>query len=158
MHAIGKSVMRFDNAAGHQNVRVSCSLWNRATNRTRSKRRRGGSNRAEAIVSNGGTVSVQVLNELANVTRRQMRFSWRDTRTFISTIRGLLLVTPITVEIHENGLALAERYSLSIYDAMIVAAALHADCEVLWSEDMQNGMQIEKRLRVVNPFVRTKAK
>jgi predicted nucleic acid-binding protein len=115
-------------------------------------------NRAETIVSNGGTVSVQVLNELANVARRKMRLSWRDTRTFLSTIRGLLLVTPITVEIHENGLALAERYSLSIYDAMIVAAALHADCGVLWSEDMQDGMEIEKRLRVVNPFVRTKSR
>ena len=64
-------------------------------------------NRAETIVSNGGTVSVQVLNELANVARRKMRLSWRDTRTFLSTIRGLLLVTPITVEIHEHGLALA---------------------------------------------------
>ena len=115
-------------------------------------------NRAETIVSNGGTVSVQVLNELANVARRKMRLSWPDTRTFLSTIRGLLLVIPITVEIHENGLALAERYSLSIYDAMIVAAALQADCGVLWSEDMQDGMEIEKRLRVVNPFVRTKSK
>ena len=115
-------------------------------------------NRAEAIVSNGGTISVQVLNELANVAHRKMSLSWHDTRTFLSTIRSLLLVTPITLEIHEHGLALAERYSFSIYDAMIVAAALHADCEVLWSEDMQNGMQIEKRLRVVNPFVRTKAK
>jgi predicted nucleic acid-binding protein len=115
-------------------------------------------NRAETIVSDGGTVSVQVLNELANVARRKMRLSWHDTRTFLSTIRGLLLVTPITVEIHENGLALAERYSLSIYDAMIVAAALHADCGVLWSEDMQDGMEIEKRLRVVNPFVRGKPK
>jgi predicted nucleic acid-binding protein len=114
-------------------------------------------NRAEAIVSNGGTVSVQVLNELANVARRKMHLSWRDTRTFLSTIRGLLLVTPITVEVHENGIALAERYSLSIYDAMIVAAALHTDCGVLWSEDMQDGIEIEKRLRVVNPFVRTRS-
>ncbi len=87
-----------------------------------------------------------------------MRLSWLDTRTFLSTIRGLLLVTPITFEIHENGLALAERYSLSIYDAMIVAAALHADCGVLWSEDMQDGREIEKRLRVVKPFVRTKSR
>jgi predicted nucleic acid-binding protein len=115
-------------------------------------------NRAEAIVSKGGTISVQVLNELANVAHRKMNLSWHDSRTFLSTIRTLLLVTPVTLEIHEHGLALAERYSFSIYDAMIVAAALHADCEVLWSEDMQNGMQIEKRLRVVNPFVRTKAK
>ena len=114
--------------------------------------------RVETIVSDGGTISVQVLNELANVARRKMRLSWHDTRTFLSTIRGLLLVNPITTEIHDNGLALAERYGLSIYDAMIVASALHAECGVLWSEDMQDGMTIEKRLRVVNPFVRRKPK
>ncbi len=114
--------------------------------------------RVETIVSDGGTISVQVLNELANVARRKIRLSWHDTRAFLSTIRGLLLVNPITTEIHDNGLALAERYGLSIYDAMIVASALHAECGVLWSEDMQDGMTIEKRLRVVNPFVRRKPK
>ena len=114
--------------------------------------------RAETIISSGGTISVQVLNELANVARRKMRLSWQHTRAFLSMIRGLLLVSPITTEIHENGLALAERYKLSIYDAMIVASALHADCDVLWSEDMRDGMTIAKRLRVVDPFVRTKPK
>jgi predicted nucleic acid-binding protein len=114
--------------------------------------------RVETIVSDGGTISVQVLNELANVARRKMRLSWHDTRAFLATIRGLLLVNPITTEIHHNGLALAERHGLSIYDAMIVASALHAKCDVLWSEDMQDGMTIEKRLRIVNPFVRGKPK
>jgi len=51
-----------------------------------------------------------------------------------------------------TGLALAERYGLSIYDAMIAASALHADCDRLWSEDMQDGMLIEQRLRIANPF------
>jgi predicted nucleic acid-binding protein len=114
--------------------------------------------RAETILSGGGTISVQVLNELANFARRKMRLSWQETRAFLSMIRGLLLVSPITTEIHENGLAVAERYKLSIYDAMIVASALHADCDVLWSEGMQEGLTIAKRLRVVNPFVRTKPK
>jgi predicted nucleic acid-binding protein len=58
----------------------------------------------------------------------------------------------MTVEIHGTGLALAERYGLSTYDAMIAASALHADCDMLWSEDMQDGMIIENRMRVSNPF------
>ena len=52
-------------------------------------------------------------------------------------------------------MGLAERYGLSIYDAMIVAAALDADCDILWSEDMQNGMTIEGRIAIVNPFTQT---
>ena len=108
--------------------------------------------RAEKIIADGGTISVQVLNELANVARRKMRMTWSETHALLSIIRALLPVQPISVEIHETGLALAERYGLSIYDAMIAASALHAECDTLWSEDMHDGMVIEDQLRIANPF------
>ena len=108
--------------------------------------------RAEQLIGEGGTISVQVLNEIANVARRKMGLSWTETHAFLSMIRSLLPVRPITVEIHEAGLALAERYGLSTYDAMIAASALQADCDTLWSEDMQDGMLLGARLRIVNPF------
>ncbi len=112
--------------------------------------------RAEAIVGSGGSISVQVLNEIANVTRRKTLMSWQETHAFLSLLRGLLTVHPVTVETHETGLALAERYNLSLYDAMIAAAALHAGCDTLWSEDMQHGLAIDGRLRITNPFHATR--
>jgi predicted nucleic acid-binding protein len=108
--------------------------------------------RAEAIVREGGTISIQVLNEVANVARRKMQLSWQETRGLLSSLRELLTVHPITVDTHELGLALAERHQLGIYDALIAASALIAECDRLWSEDMQDGMAIGKRLRIVNPF------
>jgi len=108
--------------------------------------------RAEELLDAGGTISVQVLNEIVNVARRKMRLSWPETRAFLSMIRGLLPAEPLTIECHETGLRLAERYGLSVFDAMIAASALQTDCDTLWSEDMQDGMTIEKRLRIVNPF------
>jgi predicted nucleic acid-binding protein len=108
--------------------------------------------RAEAIVREGGAISVQVLNEIANVARRKMKLSWRETRGFLSSLRELLTVHPVTVDTHELGLALAERHKLATYDALIAASALLAGCDKLWSEDMQDGMAIDKRLRIVNPF------
>jgi predicted nucleic acid-binding protein len=108
--------------------------------------------RAEAVLADGGSISVQILNELANVARRKMRMSWQDTHAFLSLLRGLLNVHPVSVETHEAGMALAERYHLSIYDSMIAASALHADCDTLWSEDMQHGTVLDGRLRIVNPF------
>ena len=108
--------------------------------------------RSEELVAGGGVISVQVLNEIANVARRKMSLSWAETRAFLSAMRGLLSVQTLDVDIHEAGLALAERYGLSVYDAMIASAALHAECDTLWSEDMQHGMAIEGRLRIVNPF------
>ena len=110
--------------------------------------------RAEALLAVGGAISVQVLNELANVARRKMRLSWPETRGFLDTLRGLLTVQPLTVETHETGLRLAERYGFSTYDAMIVAAALEAGCDRLWSEDMQHGQVLEERLRIADPFRR----
>jgi predicted nucleic acid-binding protein len=108
--------------------------------------------RAEAIVAAGGAISVQVLNELANVARRTMRMSWADTHAFLNLLRGLLTVHPFALETHEAGLRLAERYGFAIYNAMIVTSALHAGCDTLWSEDMQHGMTLDEGLRIVNPF------
>lgn len=108
--------------------------------------------RAEQLIAEGGTVSVQVLNEIANVARRKMRYSWERTHSLLSQIRQLLPVISITLDIHEAGLGLAERYTLSIYDGMIAAAALDSHCDTLWSEDMHDGLVIVDRLRVVNPF------
>ncbi len=107
--------------------------------------------RAEALLAEGGCISVQVLNEFANVARRKLHMSWSEVRTLLTSLQALLTVRPLTVETHESGLALAERHGLSIYDAMIVAAALEADCEVLWSEDLQDGLRIG-RLSISNPF------
>jgi predicted nucleic acid-binding protein len=108
--------------------------------------------RAQELVAEGGTISVQVLNEIANISRRKMGLSWAETRNFLLMIRGLLKVEPITIEIHDVGISLAERYQLSVYDSMIVSAALSAECDTLLSEDLQDGLLINARLRVLNPF------
>jgi predicted nucleic acid-binding protein len=108
--------------------------------------------RAEATIAAGGAISVQVLNELTNVARRKMRMSWTDTHVFLDMLRSLLTVHPLTLETHETGLALAERYGLSTYDAMITASAILAGCDTLWSEDMHHGISLQEGLRIVNPF------
>jgi predicted nucleic acid-binding protein len=108
--------------------------------------------RAEALVREGGGISVQVLNEALNVMRRKLWMSWREAREFLMVVRGLLDVKPVTVETHELGLDFAERYGLSIHDSMIAAAATLNGCVRLLSQDMQHGMRIGEGLRVENPF------
>ena len=107
---------------------------------------------AEATIDAGGAISVQVLNEMTNVAQRKMGMSWAETRAFLTMLRGLLTVHPLTLEIHETGLGLAERYGFSTYDAMIAASALHAGCDTLWSEDMQHGLRLDEGLHILNPF------
>ena len=108
--------------------------------------------RAEAIVMQGPRISVQVLNEALANCRRKAGLDWEETGAFLSGVQALCPVEDLTLRTHELGRALAERYGLSVYDAMIVAAALLAGCATLWSEDMQDGLLVEGQLRIVNPF------
>jgi predicted nucleic acid-binding protein len=108
--------------------------------------------KAEQIIAAGGAISVQTLNEIANVARRQMQMSWPETHAFLDTVHRLLTVHPITLETFHTGLELAERYQLSTHDSKIAAAALAAGCETLLSEDMHDGLRIDGRLRITNPF------
>lgn len=100
-------------------------------------------------------ISVQVLNEAANVLRRKLGYSHDDiTRLIVSwvALAEVCLLTERTVLL---ALALGKRYLLSHYDALIVAAALAAGCAVLYSEDLQHGQVLEGSLRVINPFLTT---
>jgi predicted nucleic acid-binding protein len=113
----------------------------------------GKAEQAEKLIAAGGAISVQVLNESANVARRKMGMSWAETTQLLQTIRTLLSVHPVTAEVHETGLSLAERYGLSVHDGMIAASALSAACDTLWSEDLQHDLLLEGQLRIRNPLV-----
>ena len=107
---------------------------------------------AEALLAGGGTISVQVLNEFVAVATRKMRMSWIEIGEVLAQIRAVCAVEPVSIETHERALRIAQRYGLSIYDALIVAAALLAGCKTLHSEDMQDGQVIEQQLTIRNPF------
>ena len=95
---------------------------------------------------------MQVLNEIANVTQRKFRMSWAQSDDFLLMIREFVTVDPLTYETHDLGIALARKHALSVYDAMIVAAGLLADCDMLLSEDMQDGFRVADRITISNPF------
>jgi predicted nucleic acid-binding protein len=109
--------------------------------------------RAQQLVAQGGVISVQVLNEFVSVARRKMRMSWQDVIEALDEVR-VLFPSPvsITLDTHETALKIAQQYGFGIYDAQIAAAALDANCSTLYSEDMQDGQVIERRLRIRNPF------
>jgi predicted nucleic acid-binding protein len=109
-------------------------------------------NRAEELIAAGGVISVQVLNEFASVASRKLGMSWAEIREVLETVRSICRIEPVSVETHDRGLAVAERYGFSVYDSMILASALLADCTTLFTEDLQDGQRIDGRLTVRNPF------
>jgi predicted nucleic acid-binding protein len=97
-------------------------------------------------------ISVQVLNEFASVASRKLGMSWAEIREVLETVRSICRIEPISPKTHDRGLAVAERYGFSVYDSMILASALLADCTTLFTEDLQEGQRIDGRLTVRNPF------
>ena len=107
--------------------------------------------RAELVIEGGGTVSVQVLNEFAAVARRKVRLEFPEIREALRAVRSGCRVVSLDIETHELGLDIAERYRLSVYEGMIVAAAIQAGCRILYSEDLQHGQQING-VTIQSPF------
>jgi len=107
--------------------------------------------RIEALLGARGVISVQVLNEFAVVALRKLKMPLNEVREILDTIRAVCAVEPITVETHDRGLAVLERYKFSFYDSILVATALISGAKILYSEDLQHGQVIDK-LRVTNPF------
>ena len=110
---------------------------------------------AESLITDGGVVSVQVLNELVAVGRRKLGMTWEDIGEAVAAIR-MLCPSPVslTMETHEAALRVAEKYGYHIYDALIIASAMEAGCVTLYSEDLQDGQVIDGRLTIRNPFAR----
>ena len=113
---------------------------------------RAKSRELDVYLLHGGMISVQVLNEFVHVSRRKYGLEVAQIRPFLVALRQALDVISLSLAMHDTGLRLIERYRLSTYDAMIVAAALHGNCTTLLSEDMQHRMRFEGGLQVVNPF------
>ena len=111
---------------------------------------------AEVLLASGGVLSVQILNEFVSVTRRKILMSWSDVSEALDAFRVLCpSPLPITMEIHEAALKIAEKHGYNIYDALVIAAALEAGCTTLYSENLHDGLTIDGQLTIRNPFARS---
>ena len=113
----------------------------------------GKGDRARALFAGGGKLSVQVLNEFTAVSRRKQRRDWREIDEAVADVLTIVdPPLPLTLDLHHSARSLAQDHQLSFYDALIVATAIEAGCDTLFSEDMQHGRSIGG-LAIVNPFL-----
>ena len=113
----------------------------------------------EQLLAQQAVISVQVLNEFANVLRKKRAMPLPDVEALCTTLIDTCDVLDVSVRTHQAALALMARYQLSVYDANIVAAAALSDCTVLYTEDMQDGLNLKlpgsagtNSLVISNPF------
>jgi len=108
--------------------------------------------RALDVLSKGGFISAQVLNEFTSVAHKKRQRPWPEIEAALSVIRDRFpVVVPITAETHARAVALARDHGFAFYDALIFAAALEAGCDTLITEDMQHGRAVDG-VTIRNPF------
>ena len=107
---------------------------------------------ATAVMRARPTISVQVVNEFLSVALSKMKLPKATAYRLAGILMRQCEVFDLTIETVRHAIDLGERHSLSHWDALIVASALDADCDTLYSEDLQDGQVFGERLKVSNPF------
>ena len=108
---------------------------------------------AQDLIDGGGTISAQVLNELTNVLSKKLGKNWHDIGLVLNDIeKAVEPASPLTAETTRAALVLCRDHGLAFYDALIVASAIEARCDTLFTEDLQNGRRFGD-LVIVNPFL-----
>lgn len=108
---------------------------------------------AEALLARGGAISVQILNEFVAVAVRKLSMPWPEILDSLASIRTLCLPpVSLTVATHDAALRIAQQYGYRIYDSLVLAAAIQAGCDTLYSEDLQDGQMVDT-IKIQNPFV-----
>lgn len=108
---------------------------------------------AADLLTAGGILSVQVLNEFANVAHRKLGLKWQQVEEALASICDLCAPPlAVTLETHAAALKIAKRYGYRIYNSLILASALESRCSVLYSEDLQTGQRLDP-LTIQNPFL-----
>jgi predicted nucleic acid-binding protein len=109
---------------------------------------------AEKLFTDGAVISTQVLAEIANVLVKKFLFSKKDAIDTVRFIKNKVEVQPVTHEVIDLASGIFIRYGFSFFDSMIIAAALSANCTILYSEDLHPKQVFYKKLTVINPFVK----
>ncbi len=107
-----------------------------------------------ALQEQTGCISSQVIQEFLNVSTRKFKppLSHPDSLRYLNTVLAPLCEVFTSLDLLRRTIEVSERWQYSLYDSMIITAALQANCAALYSEDLQHGQQIES-LTIVNPFV-----
>ena len=114
----------------------------------------------EQLLSGNCSISVQVLNEFANVLIKKRAMPLTFVQELSQTLTDVCEVVDMSLRTHQSALALMKKYKLSLYDANIVAAALLSGCSLLYSQGMQDGLNVKlpgasagNSVSIRNPFL-----
>lgn len=108
----------------------------------------------EGIPSDSSVIaSVQVINEFHWILSRKYGIGDATIKAKVTKgIAAIASIAPLDFKVYQDAFRIRGKYNISFWDSLIVASALENKCTVLYSEDMQHGLLIDNKLKVVNPL------
>jgi len=101
-------------------------------------------------------ISTQVINELSNTFFRKFKLKAQAVEDVVLELNSNFSIVNFNLQTQLKAIKIKEIYQLQFYDSMILATALENGCNIIYSEDMQNGQIIENQLTILNPFDKIK--
>ena len=98
-------------------------------------------------------ISTQTVSEYFNVLKRKTAIPKDELVDLCVENLNDCIIHPVNISTLKIAKHIIRCYDLQIFDSIIVASAIEANCEILYSEDMHHGLLIEKRMKIINPFI-----
>jgi len=98
-------------------------------------------------------ISTQVLSEYLNVVKNKLKLPKDEIMDVCMQNIEMCILQPVSFATLKYARDLLDRYDFQLFDSIIVASALEAGCHILYSEDMQHNMKIDRKLTIINPFL-----
>ncbi|MCF0053223.1 PIN domain-containing protein [Dyadobacter sp. LJ53] len=108
---------------------------------------------SESLLAVKPAISVQVISEYLNVTKRLQKLPKLEVLEKCISLLAFCDIIPINIRTMDKASFLLSKYDFQLFDSIIVASALEANCSILYSEDLQHNQLIENKLTIVNPFI-----
>ena len=108
---------------------------------------------SDAVSTKKGVISSQIVQEFLNVALRRFKrpMTVSDAREYLNTVLSPLCQHYPSSTFYDRALLIKAETGYSLYDTLVVTAAIESGCTTLFSEDMQDGRVI-RGLKIINPF------
>ena len=118
-----------------------------------SKKKRSEELIQEALKTNAGIISTQVIQEFLNVATQKFEVPLKieDGRAYLRLVMNPLCQVYPSLALYESCLDIQGETKYTFYDSLILAAAVQGRCDILYSEDLQDGQEV-RSVKIVNPY------
>ena len=98
-------------------------------------------------------INNQIMVEFCNVLLKKFKYKRSDIQIALDDFNRNFEVILIDHKIIADALNINEIYKYSFFDSLVIATALKAECNILYSEDMHNKQLISNKLTILNPLI-----